>query len=123
MLCGGPWLEVVDESEGAVERDQAIVRDNGEQMSAFHKGNQKTQLKNTEHMLIVEKVGRCKLNPMKPMLKATGTRRLKLECDEPLSNFAFNFNLRRYKKAIREEVAQRAAAEAGACTRPLFGSY
>jgi hypothetical protein len=33
---------------------------------------------------------------MKPTLKAPGTKRLKLKCDEPLSNFAFNFNLRRY---------------------------
>ena len=30
------------------------------------------------------------------MLKAPGTKRLKLKCDSPLSNFAFNFNLRRY---------------------------
>ena len=25
---------------------------------------------------------------------------MKLKCDEPLSNFAFNFNLRRYSKAL-----------------------
>jgi hypothetical protein len=30
------------------------------------------------------------------MLKAPGTKRLKLQCDDPLSNFAFKFNLRRY---------------------------
>ena len=30
------------------------------------------------------------------MLKAPGTKRLKLKYDEPLSNFAFKFNLRRY---------------------------
>jgi hypothetical protein len=34
--------------------------------------------------------------PIKPTLKAPGTKRLKLKCDEPLSNFVFNFNLRRY---------------------------
>ena len=34
--------------------------------------------------------------PIKPTLKAPGTKRLKLKCDEPLSNVAFNFNLRRY---------------------------
>ena len=33
---------------------------------------------------------------MKPVLKAPGTKRLKLKCDESLSNFAFKFNLRRY---------------------------
>jgi len=30
------------------------------------------------------------------MLKPPGTKRLKLKCDEPLSNVAFNFNLRRF---------------------------
>jgi len=29
-------------------------------------------------------------------LKAPGTKRLKLKCKEPLPDFAFNFNLRRY---------------------------
>ena len=33
---------------------------------------------------------------MKPVVKAPGTKRLKLQCDGSLSNFAFNFNLRRY---------------------------
>ena len=33
---------------------------------------------------------------MKPMSKPPGTKRLKLKCDELLSSFAFNFNLRRY---------------------------
>jgi len=33
---------------------------------------------------------------MKPVLKAPGPMLLKLICDEPLSNFAFNFNLRHY---------------------------
>jgi hypothetical protein len=36
---------------------------------------------------------------MKPMLKAPGTKRLKLQYDEPPSNFAFNSNLRRYTSA------------------------
>ena len=36
---------------------------------------------------------------IKPTLKSPGTKRLKLECDKPLSNFALNFNLRRYTKA------------------------
>ena len=36
---------------------------------------------------------------MKPKLKALGTKRLTLKRDEPLSSFAFKFNLRRYNKA------------------------
>jgi len=34
--------------------------------------------------------------PMNPQLKPPGTKILKLKHDEPLSNFAFNFKLRRY---------------------------
>jgi len=36
------------------------------------------------------------VDPTKPTLEAFGTKRLTLKCDEPLSNFAFKFNLRRY---------------------------
>jgi hypothetical protein len=36
---------------------------------------------------------------MKPTLKAPGTKLLKLKCDEPLSNFAFNVNVHRYIEA------------------------
>ena len=36
------------------------------------------------------------VDPIKPTLKPPGTKRLKLEYDELLSNFAFKFNLRRY---------------------------
>jgi hypothetical protein len=39
------------------------------------------------------------VDPMKPALKAPGTKPLKLKYDELLSSFAFNFNLRRYIKA------------------------
>jgi hypothetical protein len=34
--------------------------------------------------------------PIKPTLKLPGTKRLKPICVDPLSNFAFKFNLRRY---------------------------
>ena len=37
------------------------------------------------------------VDPFKPTLKAPGTKRLKLTYDEPVSNFAFKFNLRRYR--------------------------
>jgi hypothetical protein len=33
---------------------------------------------------------------MKPKLKPSGTKRLKLNCDTLFSTFAFKFNLRRY---------------------------
>ena len=36
---------------------------------------------------------------MKPELKAPGTNLLTLHYDEPLSTFAFKFNLRRYNMA------------------------
>jgi len=42
------------------------------------------------------------VDPIKPKVKAPGTERLKPNYDEPLSNFAFNFNLRRYSMASKE---------------------
>ena len=72
------------------------------------------------------------VEPIKPMLKAPGTKCLNLKCDKLLSSFAFNFNLRRYSLAgvrtVRTfaqeeaEVARYSAALAGAHTPPLFGS-
>ena len=44
---------------------------------------------------------------MKPKLKPRGTERLKLEYDEPPSNFAFKFDLRRYIKADHASVLRR----------------
>ena len=38
------------------------------------------------------------LDPIKPKLKAPGIKLSKLKFDKPLSNFAFNFNLRRYSE-------------------------
>ena len=44
--------------------------------------------------------GRCgtavQVDPINPTVKASGTKCLKQEYDEALSNFAFNDNLRRY---------------------------
>ena len=40
------------------------------------------------------------VDPIKPKLRAPGIERLTLNCDGPLSNFAFNFNLRRYNLAF-----------------------
>jgi len=36
------------------------------------------------------------VDPMKPMLKPPGSKRLNLKCDTLLSTSAFNLNLRRY---------------------------
>ena len=41
-------------------------------------------------------------DPIKPTLKAPGTMRLKLICDDPLANFALKFNLRRYAAAAAD---------------------
>ena len=40
------------------------------------------------------------VDPMKPTLKAPGSEHSKLKSDDLLSNFAFNFNLRRYIEAV-----------------------
>jgi len=42
----------------------------------------------------------AQIHPIKPKLKAPGTERLKLKCDEPPSNLAFKFNLRRFTEAL-----------------------
>jgi len=70
--------------------------------------------------------------PIKPKLKLPGTKRLKLECDEPPSKFAFKINLRRYivvdgKTYYKYELLTPFAESglhnlAGAYTRPLFSS-
>jgi hypothetical protein len=44
------------------------------------------------------KVGRCRLKNVKTGVESAVYQHLKLDCDEPLSNFAFKFNLRRYTK-------------------------
>ena len=40
------------------------------------------------------------LDSIKPTLKAPGTQRLKLKCDDLLLKFAFKINLRRYSKEL-----------------------
>ena len=44
------------------------------------------------------------VDAINPMLKPPGTQRLKLKHDEVPSNFAFNFNLRRYTEDKRKLV-------------------
>ena len=40
------------------------------------------------------------VDPIKPTLKAPGTKLLKLKYDDPLSNIAFKFKLRRYNQYL-----------------------
>ena len=74
-------------------------------------------------------VGRCRLTLSNPVLKAPVAIRLKLEYDDPLSNYALKFNLRRYilipiitaiMIAIENETRQ--GLKAGGYTRPLLSS-
>ena len=58
------------------------------------------------------------VDSMKPVLKAPGTNLLTLKYEQALSTFAFKFYSRRYDEEEREGVER----EAGAYTRPLFGS-
>jgi len=61
------------------------------------------------------KVGRCRLTVSKPVLKAPWYHLLKLEYDEPLSNFALKFNLRRFSKgACTSSTARRRMTRARA---------
>jgi len=66
------------------------------------------------------------VDPMQSMLKAPICRRLKLEHEKLLSNFAFRFNLRRYSeggvKFNGTDGSVIADTTAGAYTRPLIGS-
>ena len=74
------------------------------------------------------------VDPIKTTLKAPGSMLLKLKCDGPVSNFGYNFNLRRYTLAAKgppgskvtvrggKLLSDTPASKAGAYTRPLFGS-
>ena len=47
------------------------------------------------------------LDPFNLTLKPPGTKRLKLECDDLLSNVGFNFNLHRYNPVEAVQVMSR----------------
>jgi hypothetical protein len=54
------------------------------------------------YLRMLASLGRAvQVESMKPELKAPGTILFKLGCDEPLSSFAFNFNVRRYTSGTR----------------------
>jgi hypothetical protein len=63
------------------------------------------------------------VEPIKPTLKAPGSKRLKLKYDKPHSSFAFKFNLRRYTLGLALQLQLPPADVihrlAGAYTRPL----
>jgi hypothetical protein len=68
------------------------------------------------------------VDPMRPTLKPPRSKRLKLRCVVPLSNFAFKFDLRRHNEDFvacgkRYAADLRAAGcEAGPYNRALFCS-
>ena len=49
------------------------------------------------------------VDPIKPVLKAPGTEHLILKYDQPLSNFAFKFNMRRYMEGDTQKDVDAAA--------------
>ena len=67
------------------------------------------------------------VDAMKPTLKAPGAERLKLGCDDLLSTFAFNFNLRRdaTDTMLTAKVHRLCVVDlqAGDYPRPLFMGY
>jgi len=60
---------------------------------------------------------------MEPMLKAPRTKRLKLQYDEPPSNFAFKFNLRRYISGARTAGGGVGGRERGGGDGRVIGRY
>jgi len=63
------------------------------------------------------------VDPTKPKLKAPGPKRVKLQCDVLLSNFAFNVDLRRYNVGTNnQELLADPGYRAGAYTRSHFRS-
>jgi hypothetical protein len=63
---------------------------------------------------LMAKQGRAvQVDPIKPTLKAPGTKRLKLEYDDLLSIFGFEFNLRRHSKGNPPTIGTRRAPGRG----------
>ena len=64
------------------------------------------------------------VDPIKPTLKAPGLNLLKLNYNEPPSNFAFKFKVHHYSEvwAFDLDANTWSRLQAGAYTRPLFSS-
>jgi len=67
-------------------------------------------------------VGQCRSNPRQTRVYNAWFKRLKLKYDDPLSNFAFNFILCRYKLAAegREKAALQKQLEAERKVGPIW---
>ena len=72
-----------------------------------------------KHWFCRDCLGRAvQVDHVKPKLKLPGAKRLKLKCHKPLSNFAFNFNLRHYTWGSRR-ASMSGRARQGRHTPPL----
>ena len=60
---------------------------------------------------------------IKPQIKSAWFQRLRLKCDEPLSNVAFEFNLRRYTKAAMASSLPSAGRSRLRCTLRQMYSF
>ena len=80
----------------------------------------------------MDKVGQCRLNPAEARVERDWFQLLRLKCDESLSRFGYNFNLRRYNKAVPggtdkyetdpDSRKRAAAAEAGLAGEEAVGA-
>ena len=71
--------------------------------------------------LVAHPLGRAlQVDPIKPTLKATGTKRLKLKCDVLLSTFTFKFSLHHYSWATRAAPTACAPTSTSRQARPLL---
>ena len=63
------------------------------------------------------------LDPIKPTLNAPGAKRLKLDYDEPLSNFAFKINLRRYIQGFSVTIPHKEAGNLASCGALAYTTF
>jgi len=68
-------------------------------------------------------VVRCRLTLSKPVLKAPGTKRLRLFYDGPPSNFAFKSNLRRYATGSTRDLFAPSSPKSPSPTSPSSSTF
>jgi hypothetical protein len=96
-------LNMVMSPEG-LRLNRALLMDHRVELlrrSALMSGLGEEALRSVAHHLHGETFTRgraVQVHPVKSKLKSSGAQRLKLKCDEPLSDFAFNFNLRHFSE-------------------------